>query len=201
MPLVIPPGYAHVIHSYSLVGDNERMAYTYGVELEAATGPTGLANVAEVLHKLTVLKLWDLPSNQYALEATEVRTGGTTADPAALGLYVFRNVGTGTNAHLPQNSSTLIHKRSTLGGRRNRGRLNFIPPSEGAVANNGAIDPASIAGFQSRFSAWLQEMRATAVVVDMVILHSTGISVPPNPSVVTSLTVDPVISTQRKRLR
>ncbi len=201
MPLIIPAGYAHVIHSYSLAGDNERMAYTYGVQLEAATGTAGLNSVALTLHTLTYNKLWDLPSSVYALESTEVMTGGTAANPAVVGVHVQRFPGTGTNSHLPQNSSTLVHKRSSFGGRRNRGRLNFIPPAEASVGNNGAIDAASVAGYQSRFSAWLQEMQATAAVVDMVILHSTGISVEPPPSVVTSLVVDPVISTQRKRLR
>jgi hypothetical protein len=201
MPLIIPAGYAHVVHSYSLVGDNERMAYTYGVQLDPANDPQNLNGVAQVLHDLTKAKLWDLPSNQYALESTELMTGGTPANPAATGIHVARSVGTGANAHLPQNCATLIHKRTALGGRRNRGRLNFIPPAESSVANNGVIDPASVAGYQDRFSAWLQEMRATLAVVDMVVLHSAGISVPPNPSVVTALTVDPVITTQRKRLR
>jgi hypothetical protein len=69
------------------------------------------------------------------------------------------------------------------------------------VANNGAIDPASVAGYQQRFTAWLQQIQGLTAVADMVILHSTGVSTAPPPTVVTSLVVDPVISTQRKRLR
>ncbi len=200
MPLIIPAGFAHVIHSYSLVGDNERMAYTYGIALGDLSG-LSLNDVAAQLHGLTSQKLWDLPSNAYALEQTEVQGTGTTAAPGGVGLKVERLVGTGQNSHLPQNSSTLIHKRSGIGGRRHRGRLNFVPPGEAAVANNGAIDAASINGFQTRFTAWLQEMQALTAVADMVILHSTGTSVAPPPTVVTALIVDPVISTQRRRLR
>jgi hypothetical protein len=200
MTTVIPAGFAHVVHSYSLVGDNERMAYTYGIAL-GDLPLDGLNGVAEQLHGLTAQNLWDLPAPEYALESTEVQGAGTPGDPGPVGVFVSRIGGTGTNSHLPQNSSTLIHKRSGAGGRRNRGRLNFIPPGEASVANNGAINPASVTGFQTRFTAWLQAIQALTAVADMVILHSIGISTVPPPTVVTSLTVDPVISTQRRRLR
>jgi hypothetical protein len=200
MPLVIPTGFAHVIHSYSLAGDNERMAYTYGIAL-GDLPIDGLNGVAAQLHSATQQNLWDLPSNAYALESTEVQGAGAVGAPGPVGVYVNRSPGTGTSSHLPQNSSTLVHKRSAAGGRRNRGRLNFIPPAEGAVANNGAIDPSSIAGYQSRFTAWLQAIQGLTAVADMVILHSNGITTVPPPTVVTALTVDPVISTQRRRLR
>jgi hypothetical protein len=200
VPLIVPAGFAHVIHSYSLAGDNERLSYTYGVAL-GDMPPDGLNGVAEQLHGLTAQVLWDLPQNVYALESTEVQGAGSVGNPGPVGVFVQRIPGTGTSAHLPQNSSTLIHKRSGAGGRRNRGRLNFIPPAEASVSANGAIDPASVSGFQTRFSSWLQQIQALTAVADMVILHSVGISTAPPPTVVTSLVVDPVISTQRKRLR
>ncbi len=200
MPLIIPAGYAHVVHSYSLVGDNERMAYTYGIALGDQAGLT-LNGLAEQLHSQTYTNLWDLPSPEYALESTEVQGTGTAAAPGGVGVHVERRAGTGTAGHLPQNSSTLVHKRSGVGGRRNRGRLNFVPPSENSVANNGRIDAASVTGYQQRFSNWLLGIQSLVGAADMVILHSTGISVTPPPTVVTSLVVDPVISTQRRRLR
>lgn len=202
MPIIIPPGFAHVVHSFSLAGDPERMATTYGVALEGGAGDAP-NEVAGALHTIFHSNVWDIIPPVYALETTEVRLGGEAGAPSIVGSFSQRQAGTGTDSPLPQNCALLVHKRSNFAGRRNRGRM-FLPVGfEGAVDPVGRINGPSIDGVQQRLNQWLTALQGSPLVTQMVILHSPsnagGGVLSPTP--VSTLVIDPVISTQRRRLR
>jgi hypothetical protein len=200
MPLVIPAGHAQVIHSLSLVGDKERMAVTYGVELVGGT-PQSLSGVAESLHNVFDLHPNGIPNSAYALESTEVRAGTAAGTVGGLGEFVQKKQSRGTAAPLPQNCAVLVHKRSGLPGRRARGRLYLPGISEGVVSAAGVIETATVSSFQGIFNQWITALVAVTTVERMVLLHSPGVSpiIPPTP--VVNLVMDPVIATMRRRLR
>lgn len=107
--------------------------------------------------------------------------------------------GTGNINTLPPNCAVLVHKRTQRGGRRGRGRL-FIPwcVSEGNVGENGVIDSSVVATLQTTLTGWFVDLEARGV--PMYLLHQDGQTSPGLPTKVTSLAVDPLISTQRRRL-
>lgn len=105
----------------------------------------------------------------------------------------------------PANVALLVQKRSLTGGRRGRGRL-YVPwiLRDEEVNEVGVVDGTALAAFQSHADDLLADM-ANGTTLDnpapMVILHdSSGLGPEPGPSEVTSLTVDALVATQRRRL-
>lgn len=101
---------------------------------------------------------------------------------------------------LPPNCCVLIKKRGSLGGKRGRGRF-FLPWAVAAGETNeaGTITSTVVTAVQAAATTFLADL-AGSVGAPMVVLHSTGISTVPEPAPVTTLTVDSLISTQRRRL-
>jgi hypothetical protein len=105
------------------------------------------------------------------------------------------------------NVATLVIKHTSRGGRRGKGRL-FIPwcVSTSNMDEAGHIDNASISFVNTRMATFLSTL--TSNVVPMYLTHSQ--STKPNgtephdsggpPNLVTSLTCDATVATQRRRL-
>jgi hypothetical protein len=93
-----------------------------------------------------------------------------------------------------------VHKRTALGGRKGRGRL-FIPwaVADSNVDEAGIIVPATVVTMQTAVTSFLNGIITEGM--NMVLLHSpdkSGVTVPP--TTVSSLVVDGMIATQRRRL-
>jgi hypothetical protein len=200
--LIIPPGYAQILHSISLIGDAEPMAVTYGVQLTTGAAFTDQAN-AQSLHTKFITAFDTQISNQYSLESTTLRRpdGETPTDPTFVGIHTQKEVFNGTDNPLPQNCAWLIQKRSGLGGRRRRGRMYMPAPAETVVGATGIITAASVTAMQTQMNTWLASIAADNAFEGMVILHSSGVSAVPTPTPVSQLVVDSRIATQRRRLR
>jgi hypothetical protein len=102
---------------------------------------------------------------------------------------------------LPANCSVLVKKVTGVGGRKNRGR-NFFPfvIAEGDVTEVGVVGAARLANLQNAADIWLDQLDTGGVgglATPMYILHS-GNEIP---TPVSNLVVDPIIATQRRRLR
>lgn len=203
MPLIIPPGFSHVALEFRHFADPDPWYCTYGIDSGAGGGDV----LAMGLKQLTAWTgtLLHSQSPEVALTGVQITVGQDGAEP--IRAYVASTIdrpGTSSEEKLPQNCALLIRKNTGVGGRRSRGRL-FVPGalSEGNVSNVGIITPFTLGEHQDRAGDWLAEL-ASAVVAPatpMFLLHSTGISATIDPTEVTSLTVDGVISTQRRRLR
>jgi len=105
----------------------------------------------------------------------------------------------------PGNCAVLIHKRSTRGGRRGRGRW-FVPwtVGEANVDEAGAITASTVTQLQGEYTSLLAAHNT--VGLPLVLLHDESEptaahpSPPGLPNEVVQLVVDPLISTQRRRL-
>jgi hypothetical protein len=204
MPLVIPPGFAAASIQFRHENDPEPWYVTMGLDISDAGGATDAI-------ALKVMDGWDdniMPqySNQVSITGVDLVIGQDGPDPVRtfLATTSLRN-GSETGQKLPQNCAMLVRKNTALGGRRNRGRM-FVPGilNEASVTATGIIDPSSLAilqGQQALFLAYLASAGGSLPAIPMVLLHSTGLSPVPDPTPVTSLTIDNVISTQRRRLR
>lgn len=106
-------------------------------------------------------------------------------------------VGTATAAQTPVNTSLLVDKRTGIGNRRNRGRC-YPPPTmiaESQINNLGAITATL-----STVQAYFDHIKSAAAVGDyqLVLFHQTP---PFTPTPITSLVVQPLVATQRRRMR
>lgn len=201
MPIIIPSGFGQVLHQLRLVGDPEPMAVTYGVALDAG-GVTDPVSMADGLHEAFFAAFAGQLNGSYTLYSTEVKWRGSAVADLSVVVHVEPKTMTSTGAALPQNTAALIHKLSASAGRRNRGRFYLPGLREGEVNDTGLINSGSITGFNNALATWLNKFATLMPQVDaMVILHNLGISGAPPPTPVTQLLIDPVVATQRRRLR
>ena len=124
-----------------------------------------------------------------------------------IGFSPFNVACTGAAATVTPNVAALIHKRTARGGRRGRGRM-FLPWAivETQVDNAGVLDPAQNTSLQTAATAFFDALAAGGE--PMYLLHGPGVEKegepppppPPPPTIVVSLDVDRIVSTQRRRL-
>ncbi len=176
--------------------DLNRPAYiTFGVKNN--TGSQDPAVVA------TAVRTSMVAANSFSSKADSTVTHGPikvalgqTGGEPLLGENTVSFVGGTVHTAPPPNVAVLVKKRTLLGGKKNRGRL-FLPwwVGEGNIDEGGIIAAATVTGIQTAMAEWLAQLGLA--LVPMVILHTTDTSIPPN---VSGLTVDPLVSTQRRRL-
>lgn len=194
MTLMIPPGFGNARFSWSLAGDDRPMGFSIGLATSGAAG--AFQTLADDLADDMIA---DIPpgvrSASYAFKGVVLYVGQDGAPP--LIFEAPRNsVGTSDTETLPQNCSVLVHKRTATGGRRGRGRM-FVPPFrplENAVGATGVITAAALATIQGWFTTLYGQHT-------WFLLHDNGTLLPPAPTAITSFQVDPIIATQRRRLR
>ncbi len=200
MALVIPTGTAQVIHSLTLTGDAEPMAITYGVDLDPAA-PGNAANLADGLHDAFVTSMINILATGYQLVATELNYSlEGEAFPRRV-RHVEFDAGTGSSNLIPQNTAYLIHKDTSFGGRRNKGRFYLPGVGEPEVGITGVLTTAEVTRIQNALNNWFVGINAVVGVADVLILHSDGITATPAPTVVTGFRIDTRVATQRRRLR
>lgn len=130
---------------------------------------------------------------------------GVDGEEDHLGIDNLLQPGLNVTVSMPANVSVLAVKRTARGGRRGRGRL-FLPwyIGQGAMDEAGMIDSSTTTVLQNSFNIFLGLLTTNGV--PMVVLHKTSDPAvihptPPGPpNLVTSLTLDPMVSTQRRRL-
>ena len=196
MTIDLPEDYAQVLHSIQLVGLSRRMAITYGIEFGSYGGD--IADIASEVSAAFWPNIGGIMDIEYELVETVVRANIGDTDPAT---FIEPGPGGGalSIATLPVNCAVLVKKGTSRGGRRNRGRF-YLPgtTSEGAVSEDGVISSGQVIALQGACDAFLGDLVVAGL--PMYVLHNDPpVGVTPAP--VTSLTVDSVIATQRRRLR
>lgn len=203
MTLEIPPGWAHVSVEHRATGDPDPWYTTWGIQV-----PTdGVAAGVEQLLDAYKASFESLLGNHVSVTGANVVVGNDGDpvrffQPSTGGTWV----GDKTTGMLPQNCALLIKKNTGLGGRRHQGRC-FMPGGlpEGDVDNVGVIATGQYNLWTTAVNAFLTELDLPLGVGDeetgIYILHNDSGTPPVAPSRVISLVVDPVISTQRRRLR
>lgn len=196
--LVIPPGFAQLVLRWRIAGDPEEMVSTIGAALDGAiTDPNVIAG--------NIITAWQSawPVGSYSSQATMVGASayiGQDGGPPLPGEFLVNTVGTSSSQMLPQNCCLLISKLTGLAGRRNKGRM-YIPScymAEAQVDNIGVIAGGALTSLQSQATAFLAAIPTQPAFNDAVLFHSEA---PTAPTVITALSVQTRIATQRERLR
>lgn len=135
------------------------------------------------------------PSTAFAT-GVQVRVG--TADPSGPLVYEWAvpEAGSGSNATLTPQCSLLVTKRTNLGGRAGRGRMYVGAPLEDYVNNVGVVDGTYLGNVQTALDTLISGTE-TIIGGDAYLLHSGPT---PAPTLITSLTVQPLLATQRRRM-
>jgi hypothetical protein len=138
---------------------------------------------------------------------TEVLLGLGNNTPAVGVSTTSVNPGTDANTMAPAQVSLLVKKASAFAGRKNRGRMffPFVVPDP-SVTEAGLIDPTILTGLQLSASNWLASL--VAANLSMVIANKTfNQPLPPHHvtsvtegKIVTTLTAEGLVATQRRRL-
>jgi hypothetical protein len=190
------PGYADITVGLRHALMSRHAALTFGVQPSATDPITVCNNVASAVLGATGLEA--MMDNDVTI--TTIRASlGTDGSEDIVGETSHNTICDGVFAAPPPNVAVLLHKRSTRGGRRGRGRM-FVPwaMSEGDVDEVGNVATARVTQLQNLANSFLAAL--TTYGVPMVILHNPGKTVQGAPNVVTSLTVDRLVATQRRRL-
>ncbi len=192
----IPVGYGQARAVYLRVGSARASVVTWGYDFPTAA-PATHAN--DIYVRMTNTNRPCLAANMSSdwsflgVQVTEMTDTGELG-----GQYMNTVTGTGALPAVPPNTAVLINKSTASGGRRNRGRL-FVPPvfpSEGNFLASGQINATQLAQLQTWWDGLYGDLNALGL--GMVILHENP---PFTPTIVTSLEVQSLAATQRRRLR
>jgi len=190
-------GFADISCFLSVTGDPRPSAVTFGVAADGKDAPAVWSAVQQSWTVATGIKKV-IGAN---VVMNRIRVSYGTEDEADLVYDMPTSVGcVGSGQNLPANCALLVHKRTQKGGQRGRGRF-FLPWSvnESDCGENGIINSTAVATANTALNVWYMDLATRGV--PMYLLHQPGQSPTGLPTQVTSLAVDPLISTQRRRLR
>lgn len=192
----VPVAYVNITARIQLAGDLEPMSTSIGAHLiDPDTFDQADANsIAGTMG--TFVK--GVMTSDYSVINVNC-FAGTSAGDVSFDSATGNGAGAIVAAPVPQNTAYLIRKSGALAGRKHRGRM-FIPGvRESVVEAVGSLTT----GEQSRITALVDAFfftRTTSAVYDSFeILHSYGDATIPTP--ITAMRIDPVVATQRRRLR
>lgn len=188
--MIIPVGYAHVVHFFGGDACPTGAAITYGVDLGATLDPS---IQAEDCHNALVDNVMPNMPPDLTLLRTLCKFGPNDVGPS--GEYTTPAVGGGSDVTGGAAISLLVQKKTGLGGREGRGRLYMPGLGEGSVDPGGDVVSANLAVFQTNWDAFLTEIET--VSNGMVLLHNSLTA----PTPVSSLVLSGVVATQRRRQR
>lgn len=139
---------------------------------------------------------------------------GSTGTRTTTGTYTLPVTGDSVGAPLPANTSVLVKKTLATGGRAHRSGRMFIagfPEDATATDNGNRLDTAVATGVQTVMDTFLEDLvqtdpLGTQYASEMVVVHVTARDGDGHPTAgdyraVGDLVVDPLLATQRRRLR
>lgn len=189
--MTIPANFAQV--NLKFTGDSipTGAQVTFGVAADVITDPELIAE--EVVSLLGSTGALAPLSQTLNLSTVLVKVGPDETGPSA---EIPTEIGGGTAGNVtPPNTSILVRKNTSLGGRHGQGRM-FLPGViETVVGDGGVLDTTFRNGLQSDWNDFLAALLLSEIT--MCLLHSDETA----PTVVTSLAVQAVAATQRRRLR
>lgn len=204
MALIVPPGFMHVTQPMRHSDQSDTYNVTYGVRWDSSlhTADEALSDVDGWFRQS-----WDqdMDSNITFLPATAIV--GNDGPPLVAQSSVNASAASRSGSSPPASVATIITKRTAFGGRQWRGRV-YMPGlvNTGEAGEVGSISTARLAVLQSAAEAWLAGLAApggSLAITPMYLLHGTPQSGgdPPAPTEVTSLLVQNIVGTQRRRIR
>lgn len=194
-----PEGFGIAKVLWSLTGDPEQMITTFGFQDTPGLSPFLTASALDTIFNDNFVP-GSLHSS-FTYLGVEVQMGNEAGTGGPVGYSPEAIPGTaGGSGPLPQNCALMINKRTAVGGRIGRGRCYF--PSgyllDSAVSGTGVIDPTLVTSLTVISQAFRNDLEAATY--QMVLLHVQDLPILP-PFPVDLFVVDPIIATQRTRLR
>jgi hypothetical protein len=185
-PLNIPANYYEAVFHHSITGSTRPALCTIGFHYTGANFDGDATTVSDDWDTTVMSMLSD--------QITHVET--TWADASGvIRSYPSTQVGGQSDPMSPPNVAYLVKKTTNLGGRKNRGRLYLPGVDELHVDAVGTIDATRRTAIQNAINTWV----ADCIASDMqpTILHHSITA----PTDVATFVVQPVVATQRRRLR
>lgn len=189
--MIIPIGFGQVTHMFTGVAAPLGAAVTYGFN---NAGPLTALQAAIAAHSAWIGHILPNQSDDITLQQTLVKLGPNATGPSAV------NPGPVSGA-LANNSTTpgvaiIAEKNTGTGGRRGRGRM-FIPGfGEDAFDSGGNVASGMVTNLNSDFVSFVTTMDGLGM--PLMLMHSEeGFA----PTLITSITVDGVAGSQRRRQR
>lgn len=203
MARVIPPGFGEAKIIQKALGDPEPYICTLGVDLSGFTSTfdNAAGRIMNAWRRTVLIG----QSTSLTLVGCDLAVGQDGGDPVVYTAVSGATGEVGANM-LPQNCALLVQKRTELAGRSNRGRM-YVPMIlvESGVDNYGTIDADDRVDYQTQFTNFYLDLTEPDPPdlwgpIQPVILHSGSASAQP-PTPISRFSVEPVIATQRRRLR
>ncbi len=203
---IIPPGYCEV----SLPIKHAALARSAYVTWGLAITDVPTVAVANSITDCFDVSFGTRMDNETTFGPSTLRVGQDGGE-ALVVVGSTTDTGDVNQESISANCALLVHKRTSRGGRRGRGRM-YVPwcLPESSLDQAGRILSAELALLQTEADDFLAALIALPTVDAMVVLHSESRppesggppvpSIPGLPNVVTSLQCDAIIGTQRRRL-
>jgi hypothetical protein len=205
MTVNLPIGYYHAALFFSGAALPQGAAITFGgQDIGVDSAPHDLALA---INTAWATNLDPVNNSEVTYLGCRVKKGPMEDGPFATASVT--NAGQVASAMPPPNVCYLVRKHTALGGKIGSGRMYVPGLAEPDVDSAGNVQASKVTTFQNAWSAFLAAL-ATANQ-PMALLHTFGtyekkdgtvVTVPARePTLVSSLVVDPRCATQRRRLR
>lgn len=203
---IIPPGYAEVLIPIRHASLARSAAVTFGVDMNSQGGSPTLASKIQA----DFVAGWAGTIDAQCTIGPARLTVGQDGAENLVFVATATTTGSAGTERIPANCAVLVRKLTSRGGRRGRGRM-YLPwaTADTTVDEIGQLSGAEVTALQTRadtFLGLLDDAGAGVQGTPMVLLHSPSgpetqnPTTPGLPNLVTSLLIDPVIGSQRRRL-
>lgn len=192
MTLVVPTGYANCIVRFACSENTKPQSTAIGFRTTGDNVNTVNANWRDA---------WGGHMAGGALGSTYTITAYVSENVDAIDEIIVAVVGTDTAAHVSSNVSVIAKKTSAFRGRSKRGRM-YLPGGylpENQVDSGGNIDDGQVSDIQDNLDAVLTDMVAAGY--EPVLFHDEASPDSANPTTLSAIRVEPMVGTQRRRLR
>lgn len=193
--MLIPADYAQVNFIFTGVGVPNGAQTTLGLNVELWPGtPQNLADL--IATHWADASMDNLYTEDASLTSILVKFGPNATGPAAL--WSGNQPGFETTDQEAPQVSALVHKNTPFGGRTGKGRMYLPSIPSTYVSNNGVVNSGWISSRNADLESFFDKLVADDV--PPALLHSPDSPVAA-PILITSLTLDSKVATQRRRIR
>jgi hypothetical protein len=190
----VPAGYGLIrIRLLCPVGVG-RAAALFGVKLTGTPTAAAVANEVGNIYSGNIGARVSSLATVQDCQAT-INNGGTLTQST----FVIGTAGGGGAIPVAPNVAVLIKKNSGIIGKHNRGRM-YVPYVQGNdfVTENDHLNPTQLSAWQGVVNTFFTSLSPGTTVSNIVLLHRNAAL---TPVVVTSMTVEQLVASQRRRLR
>lgn len=193
--MILPNGHAQLRYYFAGAGLPHGAQITMGLNVELWAGSAdALAAACATAYGDSALGVHQC--NSAGLQRTEVKFGPLDVGPTGVSGIAVPGVNGSDQA--PPNVAALVKKNTGLGGRAGRGRLYFPAIPENEIGDAGVLDDTWYGLFVLKWEDFYNELIGLDVIPE--VLHNAGSPIVV-PSPIVTLMPDPVVATQRRRLR